>query len=209
MLGIWYAGLVTDDDEPYEKAVERLTESNGVVGTGRHGICFNGEQGEVIKLHQSKDSAYIDFINWVQTLTDESFIKHFPRILYTRLHGDHLTVICERLVHHEDLTVLERDSLSPAICPQSDLTLGQAMDQAKKRLEYAMNEKRGTQYMFDKSWARFEVINTLEEAMQALLLHVFIQGYACDLHDGNIMFRRNADLTVDAVIIDPFTTCLL
>lgn len=191
--------------ESFEDAVNRLSKTNNVCGRGTHGICFNGNMGQVIKLHPKKDRAYIDFIKFVRTLNGEEYVKHFPKIFYFEETGEYITLVIEQLYWFDDLPTFEQDNLPAIVTPVSNVSIRQALDHAQRRLEYALQVHRGTDYMFNQSWKAFKVIPTLEDALQALLLHVWCNGYACDLHDKNLLFRKLPNGSCDAVIIDPFT----
>lgn len=187
---------------PFEETKNKLYESYSPCGLGEHSIVFNGDLGEVIKLHVKKDISYVMFIKWVMELGNEAYLKHFPKVLYYTEEEDYIIVVMEKLIHHFDLATYEQERLHVALCPEN-VGVAQALDIAKQRFTYAMNCQRGRQYMF-KNWERFIVIPSLEDAMQALLLSVYNTAWAVDLHSENIMFRRDEN-GICAVIIDPFT----
>lgn len=200
-----YAAVLSSADESFDSAVDRLTLSNGVCGKGSFGICFNGVDGEVIKLHPKSDEAYIAFINWVQTLGETTYTKHFPKVYYYQESVGHVDIILERLYKYSDLTPAEQDTLPACLCPETGRTIYEAFHEAKQRFIWALNLHQGRDKYFQaKNWERFKVIPSLEDALQALLLHVWTGGFACDLHDENILFRRNLNGQCEAVIIDPF-----
>lgn len=196
--------MTTDSADCFDSAVDRYLETGDPCGEGSHGIVFNGEEGQVVKLHPKTDRAYIAFIKWVNTLQNEAFKAHFPNIYHFDEHDDYVTVIMERLYHHNCLSECEQARIPSFLCPY-DVGIAEAFDQAKHRFLYATDIKLHREGIRSKKWAKFKVIDSLEDAMQALLLHVHTTGFACDLHDENIMFRRQPDGSCVAVIIDPFS----
>lgn len=179
-----------------------LSQSYDPCGKGDYGIVFNGNEGEVIKLHPKNDVGYIAFIQWVMTLTDQAYRKHFPTILYYHEQEDYVIVVMERLYHYYDLASDEQETLYSCLRPVQASPVV-ALDTAKQRFVYAMNLQRGRDHIF-KGWDQYKVIDSLEQAMQSLLIQVYSNAWAVDLHSDNIMFRRSVD-GLCAVIIDPFT----
>ena len=158
-----------------------------------------------MKLHPNEDYAYIKFIHWLKTVQDESFAKHFPNILLLTEHGGYTKVVMERLVHYYDVPAVEQDTLHKCLTP-TDINIKEALEFTKNKFVYDMNVHRGKQWMFKPEWGKFDILPSFNDALQALLIHVWCEDYACDLHDENIMFRRDGLGGVTAVIIDPFTS---
>lgn len=161
-----------------------VTEGFQYLGQGAHGICYNGVNGQVIKLHNTADQAYIRFIKWVYSLDRvEAFMRHLPEIYAIYYEKDYVVVIMERLynIAQKDAAWGDpdvEDALS--IDGMAHLTkLGRQYKQDIHLLNAPLASLEG----------RLNQLNTLELCMVNIVASACTPYTAFDLTTHNILLR--------------------
>lgn len=146
----------------------------------------------VLKLFASNDKAYLDFVKMVKANNNPHFPKFIGKLI--KVTSGYYAIRMEELVHKnvgEDL----------------------------KLIEWYINEKSKGPYISDESladsklsierdyWNKFEKLTQkmpkLKEALDLIAIDlVYFGGHFNDLHDENVMFRKDGTL----VLSDPVST---
>lgn len=179
-----------------------LDASLEVCGSGDKGIAYHKDDHKVIKLHPKWDEPYIKFIKWVRTLKYTDYSQYFPTVFDIDERSDCVLVTMEKLTPFNDLTGEEICKVTPSFSPNAD-SIEAAISEFTNRLIHKVDLNLKRAYIRPK-YSKYQTSAGLEKAIAALMDNVFIPGFAVDLNNDNIMYRRkNGDIV--PVLIDPFT----